>query len=160
MYVKGVSTRDVGALLEEMSGFTVSPQAVSQAAAQLDESIKRWRERRLEGVAYPYVLIDAIYEKMRRGGRVVSQAVIIVAGINEDGRREVLGLYTGPTESEATWSDVFKDLLSRGLSGVELLVSDAHRGIIAAAKKHFQGVAWQRCRVHFMREMMGKTSWR
>ena len=160
MYVKGVSTREVAAVMEEMGGFEVSPQAVSQATAQLDEAVKRWRERSLEGVSYPYLVIDARYEKVRKGGRVVSQAVLIVAGVDGDGRREILGFWPGDSESEDTWGEVFRDLKSRGLSGVELLVSDAHKGMRKAAMKHLQGVGWQRCRVHFLREMLAKVSWR
>lgn len=160
MYVKGVSTREVSAVMEEMGGFEVSPQAVSQAAAQLDEAVKRWRERGLEGASYPYLVVDARYEKVRKGGRVVSQAVLIAAGVDTDGRREILGFWPGDSESEETWGEVFGDLKKRGLAGTELLVSDAHLGIRKAAAKHLQNVGWQRCRVHFLREMLAKVSWR
>jgi putative transposase len=160
MYVKGVSTREVAAVMEQMGGFEVSAQAVSQAAAQLDEAVKRWRERELEGAGYPYMVIDARYEKVRKNGRVVSQAVLIAAGVDTDGRREILGFWPGDSESEDTWGEVFRDLKARGLSGVELLVSDAHKGMRKAATKHLQNVGWQRCRVHFLREMQAKVSWR
>src|SRR5690606_9459166 len=131
-----------------------------QAAAQLDEAVKRWRERELEGAGYPYMVIDARYEKVRKNGRVVSQAVLIAAGVDTDGRREILGFWPGDSESEDTWGEVFRDLKARGLSGVELLVSDAHKGMRKAATKHLQNVGWQRCRVHFLREMQAKVSWR
>jgi putative transposase len=160
MYIKGVSTREVAAVMEEMGGFKISAQTVSRATAQLDEAIKEWRERPLSEVKYPYLIVDARYEKVRKKGRVVSQAVMIACGVNEYGNREILGVYTGDSESEDTWSDVFKDLKKRGLGGVELLVSDAHQGIIKAAGKHLQGVCWQRCKVHFMREILNKVSWR
>jgi len=160
MVVQGVSTRRVGAVLEEMAGFEVSSATVSRAMAELDEELARWRGRRLDEHPYVYLIIDARYEKARVGGRVRSQAVLVVAGITDEGRRELLGFWTGDSESEATWSEVFGDLKRRGLSGVELVVSDAHGGIRAALARRMQGVAWQRCRVHLMREMMAKVQWR
>ena len=160
MVVQGVSTRRVGAVLEEMAGFEVSATTVSRAMAELDEQLARWRGRRLDEVAWPYLVIDARYEKVRVNGRVRSQAVLIAAGINELGRRELLGLWTGDSESEATWSAVLTDLKRRGLSGVEMVISDAHRGIRAALERHMQGTVWQRCRVHLMRELLRKVDWR
>ena len=158
MYIKGVSTREVSRLMEEMGGFEVSPQAVSNAAIQIDEAINIWRERPLEGVNYPYLIVDARYEKVRQNKRVVSQAVLIVTGVSEEGRREVLGYYIGDSESEDTWGEAFGDLKKRGLNGVELVVSDAHKGLVKAVSKHFQGASWQRCRVHFKRELLNKVS--
>jgi len=160
MVVQGVSTRRVGAVLEKMAGFEVSATTVSRAMVELDEEIARWRGRRLDEHSYPYLIIDARYEKARVGGWVRSQAVLVVAGITEEGRREILGFWTGDSESEATWSEVFMDLKRRGLSGVEMVVSDAHKGIRAALERRFQGVAWQRCRVHLMRELLNKVDWR
>lgn len=160
MYVKGVSTREVSRLMEQMGGFEVSPQAVSNAAIQLDEAIAAWRTRPLEGVSYHYLIVDARYEKVRKNKRVVSQAVLIVAGVTEEGKREILGYYTGDSESEETWSEAFSDLLRRGLKGVELVVSDAHKGLVNAVRKHFQGSSWQRCRVHFKRELLNKVGWK
>jgi transposase-like protein len=154
MYVKGVSTRKVGEIFEAMGGFTVSPATVSRAAAELDEGISTWRLRRLDGHDYRFLIVDARYERVRKDGKVVSMAVMIVSGINEEGQREVLGYYLGDSESETSWGDAFSDLKARGLKGVELVVSDAHKGLKAALTRHFQGAAWQRCRVHLMRDMM------
>lgn len=160
MYVQGVSTRRVSEIMQTMGGFEVSSGQVSRAACELDEEIKKFRERRLDEHEYPYLIVDARYEKVRRDSRIVSIAVMIVVGITDCGYREVLGYHIGDSESESSWSSVFKDLRDRGLRGVEMLVSDAHKGIISAKNKHFQGVCWQRCRVHFMRELINKSSWR
>lgn len=160
MVVQGVSTRRVGAVLEQMAGFEVSAATVSRAMGELDEQIARWRGRRLDEATWPYLIIDARYEKVRVGGRVRSQAVLIAAGINDSGRRELLGLWTGDSESEATWGEVLGELKRRGLQGVQMVVSDAHRGIRAAVDRHLQGAAWQRCRVHLMRELLRRVGWR
>jgi transposase-like protein len=160
MVVSGVSTRAVSGVLEEMGGFEVSAATVSRTMAELDEQIAAFFSRPLGGREYLYLIVDARYEKVRRNGRVVSQAVLIAAGITREGRRELLSLTMGDSESFDTWSEVFSGLKSRGLKGVELLVSDAHKGIIAAMDKHLQGVAWQRCKVHLMREMLKKVSYR
>lgn len=160
MVVQGVSTRDVSAVMEELGGFEVSAATVSRAMAELDEQIGAFFSRKLTECEYPYLIIDARYEKVRKNGRVVSQAVLVAAGIRDDGRRELLSLRLGDSESLATWGELFSDLKARGIGGVELIVSDAHGGIIAAIGKHFQGVAWQRCKVHLMREMLSKVSWK
>lgn len=160
MVVKGVSTRQVASVLEEMGGFEVSAATVSRAMADLDSAIEKFFSRRLDECEYPYILIDARYEKVRREGRVRSQAVLIAVGIRDDGHREFLSLSLGDSESAETWGELFKDLKRRGLRGPELIVSDAHGGIRSALEKHFQGVVWQRCRVHFMREMVSKVSWK
>ncbi len=149
MVVKGVSTRGVAAVLEKMGGFEVSAATVSHAMAELDGQIAAFFERDLSGADYPFLIVDARYEKTRRAGRVRSQAVLIVAGVRDDGRRELLGLSLGDSESEATWGEMFADLKRRKLAGVELLVSDAHQGIRAAVARHFQGAAWQRCKGRF-----------
>jgi putative transposase len=160
MVVQGVSTRDVKKVMEEMGGFEVSAATVSRAMAELDEEIRRFRTRRLVEHEYPYLIVDARYERVRREGHVRPSAVLIVAGITEEGRREILGYYVGDSESEATWGAVFRDLKDRGVSGIRMVVSDAHKGIRAALARHFQGVSWQRCQVHFMREMLKKASWK
>lgn len=160
MYVQGVSTRKVTEVMEAICGFDVSVAQVSKASCELDEEIKRFRERRLSDYEYPYLMVDARYEKLRRNGRIVNIAVMIVIGISDEGKREILGYYAGDSESESSWSEVFKDLKDRGIKGVEMITSDAHKGIISAMRKHFQGVAWQRCRVHLMRELINKVSWR
>ena len=133
---------------------------MSRSMAELDEEIARFRGRSLSGCAYPYLVIDARYEKIRTAKHIANQAVLVVAGITDEGRREILGLWVDNSESEESWSRVFRDLKSRGLRGLELVVSDAHRGIRAALERHFQGVVWQRCQVHFMRELLKKLSWR
>jgi putative transposase len=160
MYVKGVSTRKVGDVLEQMGGFELSAASVSRAASDLDEQVRQWRMRPLTG-EYPYLVVDARYEKVRSARQqVVSQAVLVVAGISHTGRREILGVWNGDSESEQTWGQAFSELLGRGLSGVELVVSDAHKGIRKAVDRHFQGCLWQRCKVHWMREALKKCSWR
>ena len=160
MYFQGVSTRNVREVLEAMCDGDVSATTVSQVARELDEKLGQFRRRRLDEHEYPYLKVDARYEKVRVDGRVVSQAVLVTIGYTEQGRREVLDWRLGDSESERTWAEVFIDLKARGLSGVRLLVSDAHGGIVAAARRHLQGVAWQRCRVHFMRELARKVSYR
>ena len=160
MVVKGVSTRQVADVLEQMGGFEVSAPTVSRTMMELDAQISAFFSRPLTECEYPYLIVDARYEKVRKGGRVVSQAVLIVAGICSNGRRELLALEIGDSESADTWGGIFARLKERGIRGVELLVSDAHKGIRKAMEKHFQGVAWQRCKVHFMREMLCKVAWR
>lgn len=160
MVVAGVSTRAVAGVMEELGGFEVSAATVSRTMAELDEAIGAFFGRGLGDCEYPYLIVDARYEAIRRGGRVRREAVLVVAGIRDDGRRELLALGIGDSESAATWGEVFAGLKDRGLRGVELVVSDAHRGIRAALDKHMQGTGWQRCRVHLMREMLGKVSWR
>jgi transposase-like protein len=157
MVVAGVSNRAVAGVLEEMGGFEVSAATVSRTMAELDEGIAAFFSRRLSDVEYPYLIVDARYQKVRANGRVRSMATLIVAGIRDDGRRELLALLVGDSESAETWGEVFGDLARRGLRGVELVVSDAHKGIRAAIAKHFQGAAWQRCKVHLMREMLAKA---
>lgn len=160
MYIQGVSTRKVSAVLEQMGGAEMSAASVSRCAAELDEQVQAFRTRRLDDKLWPCLMVDARYEKVRVRGRVVSQAVLIVAGVSCDGRREILGLWCGDSESEGTWGEAFADLKARGLSGVHVVVSDAHKGIQAAVTKHFQGSLWQRCKVHWMREALKKVSWR
>lgn len=156
MYFMGVSTRKVSAVLEKMGGFELSAGTVSRVTLELDEQLKIFRERRLDDRAWPYVLVDATYVRVRRNGRVQSMAVLVAVGIDQDGRREMLSWRPGDSESEETWGQVFRDLKARGLNGVEMLISDAHEGIQAAARRYLQGVSWQRCRVHFMRNALAK----
>jgi transposase-like protein len=160
MYFQGVSTRNVRQVLDAMCGGDVSAATVSRVAAELDEKLGQFRTRRLDAHAYPYLKVDARYEQVRVDGRVVSQAVLVVMGYTEAGRREILDWRLADSESEASWGELFRDLKDRGLTGVRLLVSDAHRGIVAAARRHLQGVAWQRCQVHFKRELLRKVSYK
>ena len=160
MYFQGVSTRKVQDVLETMCGGEISAATVSRVAAELDEKLATFRTRRLDATAYPYLMIDARYEKVRVDGHVVSQAVLVAVGFTAEGRREIVDWRLGDSESEETWGALFRDLKDRGLSGLTLVVSDAHAGIRKALARHFQGVAWQRCRVHFKRELMRKVSYK
>ncbi len=158
MYFQGVSTRKVQEVLEELGAGELSAMTVSRVAAELDEKLDAFRSRPLGSMEWPYLIIDARYEKVRVNGQVVSQAVLVATGVNEQGRREVLDWRTGDSESEATWSAMFVALKQRGLRGLKLVTSDAHQGIRAALGRHLQGVAWQRCQVHFQRELGRKVS--
>lgn len=158
MYVEGVSTRKVKEVTEELCGTSFSKSLVSSLAGSLDAELEVWRNRRLEAKAYPYLFVDARYEKVRVDGRVVSQGVLIVSAVREDGMREILGVEVADTESEATYHELFRSLKSRGLSGVELVVSDDHKGLKAAITRHFQGASWQRCQVHYARNLLGMVS--
>jgi transposase-like protein len=160
MYFQGVSTRNVRQVLETMCDGEISAATVSRVASELDEKISEFRGRRLDQTIWPYLIIDARYEKVRVEGKVVSQAVMVVVGLSSSGRREVLHWAVGDSESEQCWSEVFRSLKDRGLAGVKLVVSDAHKGIRSALARHFQGVCWQRCRVHFKREMGRKVSYK
>ena len=155
MYIEGVSTRKVKEVTEELCGTSFSKSLVSQLAGALDSELKAWRDRRLEADAYPYLFVDARYEKVRVDGGVVSQGVLLISGVRDDGFREILAVEVADTESEATYQELFRSLKSRGLSGVKLVVSDDHKGLKAAIDRHFQGVCWQRCQVHNARNLLG-----
>jgi putative transposase len=158
MYVEGVSTRKVTEVTEALCGISFSKSLVSELAGHLDSELEGWRSRRLEADAYPYLFVDARYEKVRVDGRVVSQGVLLVSGLRDDGFREILAVEVSDTESEATYQELFRSLKARGLSGVELVVSDEHQGLKAAISRHFQGVAHQRCQVHYARNLLGMVS--
>ncbi len=149
MYVEGVSTRKVKEITEALCGTSFSKSFVSSLASRLDAELEGWTNRRLEAGAYPYVFVDARYEKVRVDGRVVSQGVLLVSAVREDGLREILGVEVAETESEATYQELFRSLKARGLKGVQLVVSDDHEGIKAAVARHFQGATHQRCQVHY-----------
>jgi putative transposase len=153
MYVEGVSTRKVRAITEALCGLEVSKSQVSALTAKLDAEIAQWRQRPL-AEAYPYLMLDARYEKVRRGGAVVSQGVLVAVGVSEQGYREVLGAWVADSESEASWGMVLSELRQRGLRGVCYVVSDDHAGLVQAIGRHFQNVVWQRCQVHFMRNAL------
>ena len=158
MYVEGVSTRKVKDVTEQLCGTTFSKSLISSLAGRLDAELEAWRSRPLEAKAYPYLFVDARYEKVRVDGRVVSQGVLVVSGVREDGYREILAVEVADTESEATYQEMFRSLKSRGLSGVELVCSDDHKGLKAAIIRHFQGASWQRCQVHYVRNLLGMVS--
>jgi putative transposase len=149
MYVQGVSTRKVAAITEQMCGFGVSSSQVSQATAELDEQLQAWRERPLGFMKYVY--LDARYEKVREDGQVRNSAVLLAVGVNEDGNREILGVSVSLGEHEVHWRNFLQSLVSRGLSGVELITSDDHSGLKSARKAVFGGVPWQRCQCHLQR---------
>jgi len=151
-YVHGVSTRAVDDLVRAMGGSGVSKSQVSRLCSEIDERVGAFLNRPLEG-HWPYLWLDATYLKTREGGRIVSQAVIVAVGVNGDGRREVLGVATGPSEAETFWTDFLRSLADRGLRGVKLIVADDHKGLRAAARRVF-GAAQQRCRVHWMRNAL------
>ena len=155
MYLHGVSTRKVTAITEALCGTTFSKSQVSVLAGRLDTELAAWRTRPLTAAAYPYLVVDARYEHVRVDGRVVSQGVLLVSGVRDDGRRELLAVEVADTESEATYQEVFRSLKARGVRGVELVTSDDHAGLVAAIGRHFQGASWQRCQVHFGRNLRG-----
>ena len=156
MYVEGVSTRKVKEVTEELCGTSFSKSLVSSLAGSLDVELQAWRDRRLEADAYPYLFVDARYEKVRVDGRVVSQGVLVASAVRApDGLREILAVEVADTESEATYHELFRSLKGRGLRGVELVVSDEHAGLKAAIERHFQGASQQRCQVHYARNLLG-----
>ena len=155
-YIQGVSTRSVDELVQAMGMDGISKSQVSRLCEEIDEKVKPFLGRPIEG-DWPYVWLDATYLKVRRGGRIVSTAVVIAIGVNGDGRREVLGLDICPSEAETFWIDFLRKLARRGLRGVKLVISDAHEGLKAAAAKVLSA-AWQRCRVHFMRNALAHAN--
>ncbi|HOZ50023.1 MAG TPA: IS256 family transposase [Candidatus Hydrogenedentes bacterium] len=157
MYFMGVSTRKVKKVLEKMGGFELSASTVSCVAQELDEKLTEFRQRRLDDHAWVYLMADATYVKVRKKGRVVEQAVLVVAGINDAGRREILTWRLADVESEDTWTEVFRELKHRGVHGVQWVISDGHAGIRAAVRTQFTGVSWQRCWTHFMRNALAKV---
>ncbi|OPZ41423.1 MAG: Transposase, Mutator family [Actinobacteria bacterium ADurb.BinA094] len=155
-YVNGVSTRKVERLVTQLGLAGMSRSAVSRLCAGLDEQVRLFRERPLEG-AYPYLWLDARVEKVREPGGVRSKALVVAQGVHETGRREIIGIDVGEAETEAFWREFLRGLRARGLAGVHLCVSDAHEGLKGAIAKVL-GCPWQRCTVHFLRDMLGHCS--
>jgi len=151
-YVQGVSTRSVDDLVQAMGMSGISKSQVSRLCGEIDEKVHAFLDRPLEG-DWPYVWLDATYVKVRQGGRIVSVAVTIAIGVNNDGRREVLGLSVGCSEAETFWTAFLRSLARRGLRGVKLVISDAHEGLKAGIARVLNAT-WQRCRVHFMRNLL------
>jgi putative transposase len=151
-YLQGISTRSVDDLVKAMGMSGVSKSQVSRLCEEIDQRVKAFLDRPIEG-DWPYLWIDATYLKVRQAGRIVSVAVIVAVGVNADGRREVLGMDIGPSEAETFWTAFLRKLARRGLRGVKLVISDAHEGIKAAVSKILTAT-WQRCRVHFMRNVL------
>lgn len=146
MYVQGVSTRKVNAVLQELCGLEISSTEVSRAAKLLDEELSKWKKRPLN--KYHYVFLDARYEKVREGGCVIDCAILIAYGINAYGKREILGLSVSLSEGEIHWRNFLESLVGRGLNGIKLIISDAHSGLKAALRAVFPSVPWQRCQFH------------
>lgn len=153
MYVQGVSTRKVKAITEELCGHSFSASAISSINKRLDDSLAQFASRRLEE-PFPYLILDARYEKVREGGIVASQAVLIAVGIDWDGRRQILGVEMANRESQSSWRTFLLGLRERGLSGVELVVADDHAGLRAAIREVLSDAAYQRCYVHFLRNAL------
>src|SRR5262247_3229464 len=151
-YVQGVSTRSVDDLVKAMGMTGISKSQVSRLCADIDDKIAAFLNRPLEG-DWPYLWLDATYVKTRDNGRIVSVAVIVAVAVNGDGRREVLGIAIGASEAETFWTEFLRSLARRGLRGVKLVISDAHEGVKAAVGKVLHA-SWQRCRVHFMRNVL------
>jgi len=152
-YVEGVSTRRVDDLLQALGLTGIDKSRVSRICKELDEVVEPFRNRPLDG-QYPFVWLDALYLKVRHNHRIVSQALVIATGVRESGEREVLGFALGASEEEAFWLDFLRSLKRRGLTGVQLVTSDAHEGLNKALGQVLAGVTWQRCRVHFMRNLL------
>ena len=151
-YIQGISTRSVDDLVKALGMSGISKSQVSRLCEEIDERVQAFLQRPIEG-DWPYLWVDATYVKVRAQGRIVSVAVIVAVGVNGDGRREVLGMDIGPSEAETFWTGFLRKLARRGLRGVKLVVSDAHEGIKAAVSKVLTAT-WQRCRVHFMRNVL------
>ena len=155
MYLEGVSTRKVTEITEALCGTSFSKSQVSRLTGALDTELAAWRNRPLSDHRYPYLVVDARYEYVREGGRVITQGVLIVSGVRDDGKRAILAVDVADTESEATYREVFRHLKGRGLTGVQLVTSDDHAGLRAAIDRSFQGAGWQRCQVHYTRNLVG-----
>lgn len=158
MYVEGVSTRKVKDITEELCGTSFSKSTVSRLATELDSELEEWRSRPLTAEAYPYLFVDARYEKVRVGSRVLSEGVLVVSAVRDDGYREILGVEVADVESEATYQELFRALKERGLKGVELVTSDEHKGLKSAIERHFQGASHQRCQFHYAKNLLGLVS--
>jgi putative transposase len=157
MVVNGVSTRKVAQITEELCGVEFSKSTVSELCKRLDPIVTAWNERNLRDSRFPFLVVDALVLNVREEGRVRSRGVMLAYGVNDDGYREILGLMLGDSESEASWSEFFSWLKSRDLRGVDVIVSDHHGGLVKAIRQHFQGVTWQRCQTHFMRNILDVT---
>jgi putative transposase len=157
-FVHGVSTRKVDDLVGALGiDAGVSKSQVSRICAELDVAVGEFRERRLDHVEFPYVFLDATYVKAHDGARVVSKAIVVATGVTADGNREVLGLAVGDSEDKTFWTSFLRSLRARGLAGVRLVISDAHEGLRSSIERVMLGSAWQRCRVHFMRNVLAKV---
>lgn len=157
MVIQGVSTRKVSAVTEELCGAEFSKSTVSDLCKRLDPLVEAWNARPLKESRYPFVLVDALVIKIREEERIRPRGVLIATGVTKDGHREILGFHVGDSESEASWGELFQRLKMRGLSGVDFAISDSHGGLVRALRTQFQGVTWQRCQTHFLRNIAGAT---
>ena len=153
MVINGVSTRKIESITEELCGKKFSRSTISTLCKNLDPMVNAFRTRPLES-HYPFVMVDAIYVKVRENKRIQSRGLLIAIGINEGGHREVIGFELANSESESSWGEFFGSLKERGLKDVRLVTSDDHKGLVQAVRKHFQGASWQRCQTHFSRNML------
>ena len=156
-YVRGVSTRRVDGLVKQMGLEGVSKSQVSELAKELDQVVESFRSRPLDAGPYRYVWLDALTQRCRDGGRVVNVAVVVATGVNREGRREILGCEVVTSEDGAGWTAFLRNLTARGLRGVRCVISDAHQGLKQAVAAELPGAAWQRCRTHFMRNLLTKV---
>jgi len=156
MVINGVSTRKVETITQELCGKTFSKSTVSALCKKLDPIVHAFRTRPLES-HYPFLIVDALYLKVREDHRVQSRGLLIAVGVNEEGYREIIGFQVANTETESSWGELFESLKERGLKDVHLITSDNHRGLVNAARRHFQGATWQRCQTHFSRNMLDHT---
>ncbi len=157
MVVNGVSDRKVKRITERLCGHAFSRSTVSELTKGLDAEVEGWNERPLTGTPYPFVWVDAMGIKVRRDGAVRPSSILLITAVNAEGHREILGLKVADSESETSWLETFRWLKERGLAGVEIVISDDHRGLVAALRRAFQGVIWQRCQVHFTRNVLDAT---
>jgi putative transposase len=153
MVINGVSTRKIESITEELCGKKFSKSTVSTLCKNLDPMVNAFRTRPLKS-HYPFLMVDAIYVKVRENKRIQSRGLLIAIGINEEGHREVIGFQLANSESENSWGEFFGSLKERGLKDVRLVTSDNHKGLVNAVRKHFQGASWQRCQTHFSRNML------
>jgi putative transposase len=156
-YVKGVSTRRVDGLIKTLGIEGISKSKVSEMAKSLDEHVQAFRSRPLDGGPYTYVWMDALALKCREGGRIATVAAVVATAVNADGHREILGLDVLTSEDGAGWTAFLRDLVARGLSGVRLVISDDHTGLVQAVKAVLPGASWQRCRTHFIRNLLTRV---
>jgi putative transposase len=156
-YVRGVSTRRVDGLVKTLGIESLSKSQVSRMAAELDVVVTEFRNRPLDAGPYTYVWMDALTQKVREGGRIINVAVVIAVGVNRDGHREVLGLDVITTEDGAGWLAFLRGLVARGLAGTSLVISDAHPGLVDATASALTGASWQRCRTHYLRNLLTRV---
>ncbi len=154
MVVNGVSTRKVTRVVEEMCGLQFSKSTVSDLCRGLDPLVREWNCRDLSGQEYPFLIVDAMFVKVRRDRRVRMSSLLIATGVNREGYREVLGLKVEDGETQSGWGNMFGWLKERGLRGVDIVVSDNHKGLVRAIEEHFTGASWQRCQTHLMRNIL------